>query len=54
VERIQRGNHNHIADGVPGPRPRPGSPSCNSPRHNRPISRGSSVSGVSTSFYSVR
>jgi len=54
VERIQRGNHNHIADGVPGPRPRPGSPSCSSPRHSRPNSRGSSVSGVSTSLYSVR
>lgn len=54
VERIQRGNHNHIADGVPGPRPRPGSPSCSSPRHSRPNSRGSSLSAVSTSLYWVR
>jgi hypothetical protein len=49
VERIQRGNHGHSVDRVPSPRPRPGSPSCSSPRHSRPSSRGSSVSGVSTS-----
>jgi hypothetical protein len=50
VERIQRVNHNHVADRVPSPRPRPGSPNCSSPRHSRPSSRGSSVSGVSASL----
>lgn len=50
VERIQRGNHTHAVDRVPSPRPRPGSPSCGSPRHSRPSSRGSSVSGVSISL----
>jgi len=47
VERIQRVNHNHVTDRGPSPRPRPGSPNCSSPRHSRPSSRGSSVSGVS-------
>ncbi|XP_023721880.1 myosin-I heavy chain isoform X2 [Cryptotermes secundus] len=54
VERIQRGNHSHAVDRVPSPRPRPGSPSCGSPRHSRPSSRGSSVSGGIQSSYSWR
>ncbi|XP_046401515.1 myosin-I heavy chain isoform X2 [Ischnura elegans] len=50
VERVQRRSVGQ--DRVPSPRR--GSPVCSSPRHSRPSSRGSSVSGGMQSSYSWR